>query len=39
MEKKICQNSDKFGDSFIKNDIMFMYLLSFLQKIHYFKPT
>ena len=39
MEKKICQNSDKFGDSFIKNDIMLMYLLFFLQKTHYFKPT
>ena len=27
MKKAFCQNSDKFGYSFIKNDIMFMYLL------------
>ena len=33
MEKKICQNSDKFGDSFIKNDIMLMYLLFFYKKL------
>ena len=28
MEKKtFCQNSEKFGSSFIKNDIMFMDIL------------
>ena len=27
MERNIFQNSDNFGYSFIKNDIMFMYLL------------
>ena len=33
MEKKIfCQNSDKFGYSFIKIDIMFMYLLCIYKK-------
>ena len=33
MEKKIfCQNSDKFGYSFIKTDIMFMYLLCIYKK-------
>ena len=26
-KKTFCQNSDKFGYSFIKNDTMFMYLL------------
>ena len=26
-KKTFCQNSDKLGYSFIKNDIMFMYLL------------
>ena len=25
--KTFCQNSDKFGYSFIKNDIMFIYIL------------
>ena len=34
-KKKIfCQNSDKFGNSFIKNDVMFMYLLCI-----YIKPV
>ena len=33
MEKQtFCQNSDKFGCSFIKNDIMFMYLLCIYEK-------
>ena len=33
MEKKaFCQNNDKFGYRFIKNDIMFMYILFFYQK-------
>ena len=33
MEKKtFCQNSDEFGYSFIKNDIMFMYILSIYKK-------
>ena len=36
-KKTFCQNSDKFGCSFIKNDIMFMYLLCFYKKNHYFK--
>ena len=26
-EERFCQNSDKFGYSFIKNDIRFMYTL------------
>ena len=26
-KKKFCQNSDKFGYGFVKNDIMFMCLL------------
>ena len=32
-KKTICQNSDKFGYSFIKNDIMFMYLLCIYKKL------
>ena len=32
MEKIFYQNSDKFGCSFIKNDIMFMYLLCIYKK-------
>ena len=32
MEKTFCQNSDRFGYSFIKNDIMFMYLLYIYKK-------
>ena len=31
-KKTFCENSDKFGDSFIKNDIMFMYLLCIHKK-------
>ena len=35
MEKKtFCQNSDKFGNSFIKNDVMFTYSLCI-----YIKPV
>ena len=37
-KKTFCQNSDKFGYSFIKNDIMFMYILYIYKKKHYFKP-
>ena len=37
-KKTFCQNSDKFGYSFIKNDIMFMYILCIYKKPHYFKP-
>ena len=35
MEKKntFCQNSDKFGYSFIANDIAFIYLLSISKKL------
>ena len=37
MEKKIFyQNSDKFSYSFIKNDIMFMYLLCIYKKTQLF---
>ena len=32
-EKTFCQNSDKFGYSFIKNNIMFMYLLCIYKKL------
>ena len=32
-KKTFCQNSDKFGYSFIKNDTMFMYLLYIYKKI------
>ena len=32
-KKTFCQNSDKFGYSFIKNDTMFMYLLCIYKKI------
>ena len=32
-KKTFCQNSDKFGYSFIKNDIMFMYLLYIYKKL------
>ena len=38
MEKTFCQNSDKFGYSFIYKDIMFMYILCIYKKKHYFKP-
>ena len=31
-KKTFCQNSDKFGYSFIKNDIMFVYLLCIYKK-------
>ena len=31
-KKTFCQNSDKFGYSFIKNDIMFMYILCIYKK-------
>ena len=31
-KKTFCQNSDKFGYSFIKNDVMFMYLLCIYKK-------
>ena len=30
--KKIFQNSDKFGDIFLKNGIMFIYLLRIYKK-------
>ena len=34
MEKKtFCQNSDKFGYSFVKNDVTFMYLLCIYKKV------
>ena len=33
MEKKNFQNSDKFGYSFIKSEIMFMYLLCIYKKL------
>ena len=33
MEKKNCQESDKFGYSFIKSDIMFIYLLCIYKKL------
>ena len=32
-KKTFCQNSDKFGYSFIKNDTIFMYLLCIYKKI------
>ena len=32
MEKAFCQNSDKFGHSFIKNDIRFMHLVCIYKK-------
>ena len=32
-KKNFCQNSDTFGYSFIKNDIMFMYILCNYKKI------
>ena len=32
-KKTFCQNSDKFGYSFTKNDITFMYLLGIYKKI------
>ena len=33
MEKKtFCQNSDKFGYNFVKNDVTFMYLLCIYKK-------
>ena len=32
-KKVFCQNSDKFGHSFIKNDIMFRYLLCIYKKL------
>ena len=32
-KKTFCQNSDKFGYSFIKNDIMFMYILCIKKNI------
>ena len=31
-EKTFCQNSDKFGYSFIKNDILFIHLLCIYKK-------
>ena len=31
-KKNICQNGDKFGYSFIKNDIIFMYILCIYKK-------
>ena len=31
-KKTFCQNSDKFGYSFTKNDITFMYLLGIYKK-------
>ena len=37
-EKTFCQNSDKFGYCFIKNDTIFMCLLCIYKKTHYFKP-
>ena len=36
-KKTFCQNSDNFGYSFIKNDIMFMYVLC-IKKTQHFKP-
>ena len=33
-KKTFCQNSDKFGYNFIKNDIMFMYILCIYKKKH-----
>ena len=36
-KKKFCQNSDKFGYSFIKNDIIYVFTLH-LQKTYHFKP-
>ena len=38
-KKTFCQNSDKFGYSFIKNETMSMYILFIYKKTHYFKPT
>ena len=32
-KRAFCQNSDKFGYSFTKNDITFMYLLGIYKKI------
>ena len=32
-KKTFCENSDKFGYSFIKNDIMFMYILCIYKEI------
>ena len=32
MEKTFCQNSNYFGFRFIKNDIMFMYLICIYKK-------
>ena len=37
-KKTFCQNSDKFGQSFIKTDIMFMYMLYNKKKKRYFEP-
>ena len=36
--KTFCPNSDKFGYSYIKYDIMFMYILCIYKKTDYFKP-
>ena len=32
-KKTFCQNSDKFGYSFVKNDVTFMYLLCIYKKV------
>ena len=37
MEKTFCQNSDKFGSSFIKNDILCIYILCIYKKNSYIK--
>ena len=37
-KKIFCQNSDKVGYSFIKNDIRFIHILNMYIKLHYFKP-